>query len=175
MHLKRVMRKHASVGEKTFVLTADVAEAHRQSQIEAGGDVYIINVGRLRLVLLVAQPQQSADCRSTSLEDAPIRGINWWPTTSPGSRRDRVQSSSGLILRALLNRRSERRAAWFVRCTEEIARAHTVNTASFEEGLGRVMYVAGALEHERPFLSPLDSFLSLHPRGAVRIVPTYVK
>ena len=26
-------------------------------------------------------------------------------------------------------------------------RVSTVNTASFEEGLGRVMYVAGALEH----------------------------
>ena len=37
------------------------------------------------------------------------------------------------------------------------------------------MYVAGALEYERPFLSPLYSFLSLHPRGAVRKVPAYVK
>ena len=37
------------------------------------------------------------------------------------------------------------------------------------------MYVAGALEYERPFLSPLYSFLSLHPRGAVRQVPAYVK
>ena len=59
--------------------------------------------------------------------------------------------------------------------TEEVASSHTVNTASFEEGLGRLMYVAGALEHERPFLSPLYSFLSLHPRGAVRKVPAYVK
>ena len=52
---------------------------------------------------------------------------------------------------------------------------HTINTASFEEWLGRSMYVAGALEYERPFLSPLYSFLSLHPRGAVRKVRAYVK
>ena len=25
---------------------------------------------------------------------------------------------------------------------------------TFEEGLGRIMFVAGALEHERPFLGP---------------------
>ena len=44
----------------------------------------------------------------------------------------------------------------------------------FEEGLGRVMYVAGALECERPFLTPLYKFMSLHPRGSVRKVPAYV-
>ena len=50
---------------------------------------------------------------------------------------------------------SERRAAWFTKWAEEVASSHTINTASFEEGLGRLMYVAGALEYERPFLSPL--------------------
>ena len=33
------------------------------------------------------------------------------------------------------------------------------------------MYVAGALEYERPFLAPLYKFMSLHPRGSVRKVP----
>ena len=37
--------------------------------------------------------------------------------------------------------------------------------ASFEEGLGRIMFVAGALEHERPFLGPLYKFLTMHPSG----------
>ena len=64
---------------------------------------------------------------------------------------------------------SARRAAWFIRWTEEVVRASTINTASSEEGLGRVMYAAGALEHERPVLLPL-----WHPRGVVRTVPTYV-
>ena len=55
--LKRVLREKARLGEKTFALTADVAEAHTQipihprdwhflgSQIEVGGDVYINKVG----------------------------------------------------------------------------------------------------------------------------------
>ena len=46
--------------------------------------------------------------------------------------------------------------------------------ASFEEGLGRIMFVAGALEHERPFQAPLYKFLTMHPRNAVRRVPPYV-
>ena len=46
--------------------------------------------------------------------------------------------------------------------------------ASFEEGLGRIMFVAGALEHERPFLGPLYKFLTMHPRDSVRRVPSYV-
>ena len=56
--LKRCMREKARRGEQTFSLTADVAEAHRQvlvdrrdwhllgCQVEAGGDVLIITVGR---------------------------------------------------------------------------------------------------------------------------------
>ena len=36
------------------------------------------------------------------------------------------------------------------------------------------MFVAGALEHERPFLAPLYKFLTMHPRNAVRRVPPYV-
>ena len=33
-----------------------------------------------------------------------------------------------------------------------IANARTLNITQLEEGLGRVMYVAGALEHDRLFL-----------------------
>ena len=69
---------------------------------------------------------------------------------------------------------TERRAAWFVRWTREIAAQKTVNLTQFEEGLGRVMYVAGALQYERPFLAPLYKFLSMHPRGSTRTVPAYV-
>ena len=55
--LKHVMRERARLGERTFALTADVAEAHRQipihqrdwhllgCQVEVGGDVYINKVG----------------------------------------------------------------------------------------------------------------------------------
>ena len=46
--------------------------------------------------------------------------------------------------------------------------------ASFEEGLGRIMFVASALEHERPSLAPLYKFLTMHARNSVRRVPPYV-
>ena len=36
------------------------------------------------------------------------------------------------------------------------------------------MFVAGALEHERPFLAPLYKFLTVHPRDSIRRVPPYV-
>ena len=58
---------------------------------------------------------------------------------------------------------SARRAEWFTRWTQKIATAPTVHMASFEEGLGRIMFVAGALEHGRPFLGPLYKFISIHP------------
>ena len=46
--------------------------------------------------------------------------------------------------------------------------------ASFEEGLGRIMFVAGALGREQPFLGPLYKFISFHPDAVRRITP-YVK
>ena len=49
-----------------------------------------------------------------------------------------------------------------------------MHMSAFEERLGRVMYVAGALEFERPFLSSLYRFLALHPRNSVRRPPGYV-
>ena len=69
---------------------------------------------------------------------------------------------------------TERRAQWFQRWTKEVADAGHVHMTAFEEGLGRVMYVAGALEYERPFLSPLYRFLILHPRNSVQRLPSYV-
>ena len=58
--------------------------------------------------------------------------------------------------------------------SETVASAGHINMDSFEEGLGRIAYVAGALEFERPFLAPLYRFLTLHPRGSTRRVPAYV-
>ena len=46
---------------------------------------------------------------------------------------------------------SQRRADWFMKWTSEVAFSRTVHMRSFEEGLDRVMYVAGALEGERTF------------------------
>ena len=44
-----------------------------------------------------------------------------------------------------------------------MASADFAHMTPFEEGLGRIMCVAGALEYERPFLGPLYKFLMLHP------------
>ena len=69
---------------------------------------------------------------------------------------------------------SARRAEWFVRWAESVASSPTIHMGSFEEELGRIMFVAGALEHERPFLAPLYKFLTMHPRDSIRRVPPYV-
>ena len=54
---------------------------------------------------------------------------------------------------------SARRVEWFIRWAEKVAGSPAVQMASFEEGLGRIMFVAGALEHEKPFPAPLKKFL----------------
>ena len=60
---------------------------------------------------------------------------------------------------------SERRAAWFTKWAEEVASSHTINTASFEEGLGRLMYVAGVLEYETFLVASLQLPLSAPQRS----------
>ena len=70
---------------------------------------------------------------------------------------------------------SQRRAEWFCRWCKEMSVSESVNTAVFEEGLGRMTYVTGALEYERAFLSPLYKLLTLHPRGSIRCIPSYVR
>ena len=69
---------------------------------------------------------------------------------------------------------SSRRAEWYTRWTKKMASSATVHMAAFEEGLGRIMFVAGALEHERQFLGPLCKFSSMHPRNAARMIPSCV-
>ena len=69
---------------------------------------------------------------------------------------------------------SQRRADWFVKWTRSAAEQKTVHMASFEEGLGRVMYLTGALEHERLFMAHLYKFMTIHPRHSVQAVPSYV-
>ena len=79
-----------------------------------------------------------------------------------------------LLLRSRCVGISARRAEWFVRWVETVAGSATIHMGTFEEGLGPIMFVAGALEHERPFLAPLYKFLTMHPRGSIRRVPPYV-
>ena len=69
---------------------------------------------------------------------------------------------------------SQRRAEWSVRWTAEISAAPTVHMRTFEEGLGRIIFVAGTLEHERSFLGSPYKFLTMHPLSSVRRVLPYV-
>ena len=69
---------------------------------------------------------------------------------------------------------SLRRGEWFTKWARETADSQYIHMARLEEGLGRVMFVARALELERPFLGPLYKFMALHPRQSTRRVPAYV-
>ena len=79
-----------------------------------------------------------------------------------------------LLLRSRCVGISARRAEWFVKWVETVASSATIHMGTNEEGLGQIMFVAGALEHERPFLAPLYKCLTMHPRGSIRRVPPYV-
>ena len=104
--------------------------------------------------------------------------LSWHKTcVEEGERREGdtlVWVGFEILLRSHSVGISSRRAEWFVRWAEKVASSTTIHMASFEEGLGRIMFVAGALEHERPFLAPLYKLLTMHPRNTVRRVPPYV-
>ena len=68
--LQRAMREKARIGERTFALNADKAEATCTStKSEPSESPPHRTTGH-------AQPQHSADCHSSSLEEASRRGIS---------------------------------------------------------------------------------------------------
>ena len=69
---------------------------------------------------------------------------------------------------------SQRRADWIIKWTTDVLTSIYINMSRYEEGLGRIVFVAGASEYEKPLMGPLFRFLSLHPHGSVRRVPAYV-
>ena len=50
---------------------------------------------------------------------------------------------------------SVKRAGWAVRWLEDKARERRARLGELREGLGRLQFIAGPLEHLRPFLGPL--------------------
>ena len=72
-----------------------------------------------------------------------------------------------LLLQSRCVGMSSRRAEWFARWTQNIADSKTVNMASFEDGLGRIMFVAGALEHEHfwALFTGLSAFIQRNQHG----------
>ena len=91
------------------------------------------------------------------------QGLTWRPGFV--SSYSTAHTSSGF---------SQRRAEWFIMWTRTTAELKTVHLAKFEEGLGRIMYVTGVLEHERPFMAPLYKFMTIHPRHSVQAVASFV-
>ena len=155
---------------------------HLGCQVTPSGDVFVFSVGTVRccfgVLLLVSSRALWAGCRSFWL-DVPLRHGTCWllMTTCWSAEVLRIVAGCCLLrslrfswsalswhktcagdalVEPLLRSRcigiSSRRAEWFTRWTEKMASSATVHVASFEEGLGRIMFVAGALEHERPFL-----------------------
>ncbi len=70
---------------------------------------------------------------------------------------------------------SARRAEWAVNWCTTLAQAGATLVSDFRDGLGRLSFAVGALEHERPFLAPLFAYASRHPTNAVRTLPTFVR
>ena len=195
------------MSERTFALTADVAEAHRQVPVDpldwhylgaqiSPSDVVFLNtagtfgissasyywsrvgsaLGRLSQYisghtahtwhLLVADDFHleagGVGYREALMTFFPLchaAGVPLsWPKTAGG---DSVAWVGFEILhRTYCLGVSERRAEWFVKWSETVAAAGCIDMDSFEEGLGRIACVAGALEFERPFLASLCRFLT---------------
>ena len=219
--LKRAMREKARLKERTFSLTADVSEAHRQvpiapqdwhllgCQVQPGSTVYVNTVGTFGVTsasyywsrtaaalgrltqyfaggsahtwhMLVADDYH-LEAGGQSYRSAlmvffvlcAVSGVPLsWHKTAGGDEVTWVGFE--LLHRSHSLGISQRRAQWFTRWCREVAASGHVLMNNFEEGLGRIMYVAGALEFERPFLAPLYRYLNLHPRDSVRRVPAYV-
>ncbi len=70
---------------------------------------------------------------------------------------------------------SASRAAWASAWMLRAARDGAIDVGELRSVVGRLAFVAGALEYERPFLSPLFTFLAIHPGRGIRELPTYVR
>ena len=69
---------------------------------------------------------------------------------------------------------SESRAAWAARWLEDKAREKAVRLGEMREGLGRLQFIAGPLEHLRPFLGPLYAWSCAGPRYAKPRMPPMI-
>ena len=66
------------------------------------------------------------------------------------------------------------RAAWAVNWLEDKARERAVRLGELREGLGRLQFIAGPLEHLRPFLGPLYAWSCAGPRYAKPRLPVMI-
>ncbi len=78
-------------------------------------------------------------------------------------------------LRSLALGITQRRAEWCVGFLSQLARDGRADVGHLRGGLGRLAFVVGALEWERPFLAPFYAFLARQPRHGFRSLPLYVR
>ena len=194
----------AKRGEKTFTLTADEKDAQRQIPVACqdwrllGGRarpatfVFFNKVGTFaissatyywsRIGSGIGRLVQYAASSSAATWIMLVAAGDEWCFISCRSHRvlrcmliSRCPTIMGQDFSAYRLRVSQRRAEWICRWCKEMSTTESVNTAVFEEGWSRITHVAGALEYERAFLSPLCKFLTIPPRGGVRRIPSYVR
>ncbi len=96
-----------------------------------------------------------------------------WAKTGGGDTVDWVGYSLAYQSHAL--GLSESRAEWAASWCERHSVAGMALISELREGLGRLSFVAGALEFERPFLAPLFSYLSFYPDSVTRPLPIFVR
>ncbi len=70
---------------------------------------------------------------------------------------------------------SASRAAWATAWLRRASRDGVVDIGDLRSCLGRLSFIAGAMEYERPFLAPLFSYVSLYPSNGIRAVPLYAR
>ena len=202
------MRVKSKTGQKTFALSADVSEAHRQVpiaesewylQIQPASTVYVKKVGTFGVASARYRWSRVASATGRLAQYLVGDASHTWhmlvaddfffwkpagratglpqsfssccapPSTCPcrGTRQQEEDTVTWVGFELLLHSNqlgiSERQAEWLTRWSREVADPTYVQMGRFEEGLGRIVYVAGALEFERPFLGPLYKFLTIHP------------
>ena len=70
---------------------------------------------------------------------------------------------------------SARRAQWLEGWFAAVLDAGSVHIKEFREALGRMVFVYGALEYDKPFLAPLFAFVAVSPPHACVQLPVYVR
>ena len=70
---------------------------------------------------------------------------------------------------------TEKRTQWAIRWIEDKIRERCVRLGEMREGLGRLQFVAGPLEHLRPFLGPIYGWVSAAPRYAKPRMPVMIR
>ena len=70
---------------------------------------------------------------------------------------------------------TEKRTQWAIRWISDKIREGCVRLGEMREGLGRLQFVAGPLEHLRPFLGPIYGWVAAAPRYAKPRMPVMIR